>query len=95
MANKQSKLFLFIFLAANLVLLALNIEMYEDTSNLSVNLEQKLSDRNAEVQELNSEVKIYQHELADTKEQLLIRNWQLGQIEARSEGVRYQEGDAK
>lgn len=36
-----------------------------------------------------------ERELAEEREQLQISNWKLGQIEARDEGVRYQEGDAK
>lgn len=93
MTKKQSTVLLFIFLALNLLLLALNIEMHEDAANLSADLEETLVDRTHEVQELRFENQLLESQLADTQEELQVSLWKLSQIEARNEGVKYQEGE--
>lgn len=75
------------------MLLALNVEIHEDTANLSINLEETLLERTHEVQKLRFENQLLESQLADAQEDLQINLWKLNQIEARNEGIKYQEGE--
>lgn len=70
----------------------MNVEMHEDTVNLSADLEETLLDRTHEVQELRFENQLLELQLVDTQEKLQVSLWKLNQIEARNEGIKYLEG---
>lgn len=39
------------------------------------------------------EIERLEQELAEEREQLMVSNWKLQMIDARNEGIKYQEGD--
>lgn len=72
----------------NLFLFGLTIWINYENESYIATINQHLADSSAKVQEL-------EQDLSEEKKLRQVANWKLGQIEARDEGIKYQEGDAE
>ncbi|MFL2100071.1 hypothetical protein [Desemzia sp. FAM 23989] len=77
----------------NLLLFGLTIWINYGNESYIATINQHLAEASAENQDKGREIELLKEENAEKSEQLQVSNWKLGQIEARDEGIKYQESD--
>lgn len=77
----------------NLLLFGLTIWINYGNESYIAMIDQHLADASAENQDKDREIELLKEKNAEKSERLQVINWKLQQIEARNEGIKYQEGD--